>query len=176
MADPSAVDLVRQRFAESLEASHRVADDVDLASGTAALAALGIESLRAGGKVLVMGNGGSAADATHLAAELVGRYRIERDPLAALSLTDNGSSVTAIGNDYEYDEVFARQVRGLGRPGDLAIGLSTAAITGEGGGALAAVADLCLRMPASETARVQECSMVVIHTFCELVEAALAAR
>lgn len=195
MAESGDLELVRERFAESLEAKRRLAEDSDLARGTAELAALGIAALRAGGKVIVMGNGGSAADATHLAAELVGRYKLERDPLAALSLTDNGSSVTAIGNDYEYDEVFARQVRGLGRSKDLAIGLSTsgrsvnvvrglraasaggmatAAITGASGGDLKDVADLCLAVPSSETPRIQECSMVVIHTFCELVEAALA--
>jgi D-sedoheptulose 7-phosphate isomerase len=182
--------LVRQRFAESLAAKRALLDD-GVVEQVTALAELVSGALRRGGKVIFFGNGGSAADATHLAAELVGRYLLEREPLPALSLTDNASSVSAIGNDYEYDETFARQLRGLGRPGDVAIGLSTsgtsgnvvrgleaaragglhtAAVTGASGGELVAAADLCLCMPAEQTARVQECTMVVGHTLCELVE------
>jgi D-sedoheptulose 7-phosphate isomerase len=154
-----------------------------------------VAALSEGGKVVLFGNGGSAADATHLAAELVGRYMVERDPLPALSLTDNASSLSAIGNDYGYDDVFARQVRALGRPGDVAVGLSTSgrsenvvrglraagrlglrtvAMTGEAGGRLGAISDLCLRVPATSTARIQECHMVIGHTVCEIVERALA--
>lgn len=185
--------LVRQRFEESVSAKRALLDGgmVDRVAGLAELVA---DALRSGNKVLFFGNGGSAADATHLAAELVGRYTMERAPLAALSLTDNASSMSAIGNDYAYEETFARQVRGLGRAGDVAIGLSTsgasrnvvlglraareaglqtAAVTGASGGELADEADLCLRMPATQTARVQECTMLVGHTLCELVERSL---
>jgi D-sedoheptulose 7-phosphate isomerase len=186
-------DLVRRRFAESVEAKRLLLDDGVVGQVTE-LAELVSGALREGRKVIFFGNGGSAADATHLAAELVGRYMLEREPLPALSLTDNASSVSAIGNDYAYDETFARQLRGLGQAGDVAIGLSTsgtsrnvvrgleaareqgmhtAAVTGAGGGELAGTADLCLCMPAEQTARVQECTMVVGHTLCELVERSL---
>lgn len=191
MPEPRA--LVRQRFEEGVDAKRALLDD-DMVDRVADLAEVVTDALRRGNKVLLFGNGGSAADATHLAAELVGRYTMERAPLAALSLTDNASSMSAIGNDYAYEETFARQVRGLGRAGDVAIGLSTsgasrnvvlglraareaglqtAAVTGASGGELADEADLCLRMPATQTARVQECTMLVGHTLCELVERSL---
>jgi D-sedoheptulose 7-phosphate isomerase len=184
---------IRRRIVESAEAKRALLED-GLVDQVAELAAVLTDTLRRGNKVLFFGNGGSAADATHLAAELVGRYLLDREPLNALSLTDNGSSVSGIGNDYTYDEIFARQVRALGQAGDVAIGLSTsgrsrnvlegllaarrggmrtAALTGAHGGELPAVADLCLRMPAHETARIQECYMLVGHTVCELVEAAI---
>ncbi len=151
-------------------------------------------ALRGGGKVLFCGNGGSAADATHLAAELVGRFQMERAPLPALSLSDNVSSVTAIGNDYAFDQAFARQLRGLAREGDVLVALSTSgtsanvveavraateigvrtiAFTGAGGGELAELCELCVRVPSDSTARIQEGYMVLCHTACELVERAL---
>jgi D-sedoheptulose 7-phosphate isomerase len=153
---------------------------------------------------LLFGNGGSAADATHLAAELVGRYKLERDALPALSLSDNNSSITAIGNDYAYDVTFARQIQAFGREGDVAIGLSTSgrsvnvlrglqaaselglqtvAITGAAGPVLEGEAphigegvDLWLAMPTDDTPRIQECTMLVGHTICELVERAVVAE
>jgi D-sedoheptulose 7-phosphate isomerase len=185
--------LVEARIAESIAAKRGLLVP-GLVAQVGRLADLLIMALRGGGKAIFFGNGGSAADATHLAAEFVGRFQIEREPLAALSLTDNASSVSAIGNDYAYEETFARQVRGLGRPGDVAIGLSTsgtspnvvrglqaaadhglrtAALTGAGGGALRQHAELCLEMPATATARVQECYMLVGHTVCEIVEQTL---
>src|SRR3954454_5298094 len=189
-------ELVRSRIGESIEAKQALLES-PMPERVTALAELVVEAVRDGGKVLLFGNGGSAADATHLAAELVGRFRLERAPLPALSLTDNVSSLSAIGNDYAYEEVFARQIAGLGRPGDVAIGLSTsgsspnvvaglsvarqlgiraAALTGLGGGAVADAAELCLRMPTEENGRVQECYMLVGHTVCELVEQELFAR
>jgi D-sedoheptulose 7-phosphate isomerase len=182
--------LVRERVEESIAAKQQLLDG-DLAEGAAGLAELITGALRAGGKILLFGNGGSAADATHLAAELVGRFRLDRAPLPALSLSDNASSVTAIGNDFGYEEVFARQVRAFGRPGDVAIGISTsgnspnvvaglaaarelglhaAALTGRSGGLVCLESDACLCMPADETARVQECYLLVGHILCELVE------
>jgi D-sedoheptulose 7-phosphate isomerase len=184
---------IRRRIVESAEAKRALLDD-GLVDQVAELAAVVTDALRRGNKVLFFGNGGSAADATHLAAEFVGRYLRDREPLNALSLTDNSSSVSGIGNDYAYDEVFSRQVRALGQAGDVAIGLSTsgrsrnvlegliearqaglhtAALTGAHGGELPGIAELCLRMPARETARIQECYMLVGHTVCELVEAAI---
>ena len=191
MAD---LDCIRARFQESIDAKRALLDDAHLLAQTAELADLVVDALRAGGKVILFGNGGSAADATHLAAELVGRFMLERDPLAALSLTDNVSSVTAVANDYEYALTFARQVRGLGAAGDVAVALSTSGrsvnvirgleaardgnlrtvgITGASGGDIGSVADLCLCIPSSETARIQECTMLIGHTVCEIVERAL---
>jgi D-sedoheptulose 7-phosphate isomerase len=149
---------------------------------TARVASVMTESLRAGGKVLFCGNGGSAADAMHLAAELVGRFQLDRAPLPALSLSDNVSSVTAIGNDYAYDQTFARQL--LSTSGSSAnvleavraaasLDVRTVAFTGAGGGELAGLAELCVRIPSDSTARVQEGYMLLCHTACELVERAL---
>jgi D-sedoheptulose 7-phosphate isomerase len=191
MVDAEAT--IRRRINESLEAKRALLEN-GVVVQVAQLAETITAALREGNKVLFFGNGGSAADATHLASEFVGRFLLDREPLNAISLTDNSSSVSAIGNDYAYDEVFARQIRALGRAGDVAIGLSTsgrsqnvieglrvaraaglhtAALTGADGGDLPDVAELCLRMPVQETARVQECSMLVGHTVCELVEASL---
>jgi D-sedoheptulose 7-phosphate isomerase len=190
---PTESVLVRTRIGESVAATRALLDG-DLPDLTAELAELVVACLEDGGKVLLFGNGGSAADATHLAAELVGRFRRDRAPLPALSLTDNASSMSAIGNDYDYDEVFARQVRAFGRVGDVALGLSTsgdsrnvvgglraaralgmrtAVLTGAAGGAALAEADLPLCVPTTDTARVQECHMVVGHIVCELVEQAI---
>src|SRR4051794_942020 len=121
---------VRERAAVAGRIAENIAATQSLLRGaipeqTAALAEIVVEALRAGNKLLLFGNGGSAADATHLAAEFVGRFRYDRPALAALSLTDNASSMSAIGNDYGYEEVFARQVEAFGRPGDVALGLTT---------------------------------------------------
>jgi len=154
-----------------------------------------VAAYEAGGGVLLFGNGGSAADAQHIAAELVGRFRRERRALRAEALTANTSSLTAIANDYDYERVFARQIEAAGRAGDVAIGLSTSgnsanvvaglerarelglktiALTGAGGGRCAAVADVLLDVPAADTARVQECHAVAYHALCELVEERIA--
>jgi D-sedoheptulose 7-phosphate isomerase len=149
-------------------------------------------ALGAGYKVLLFGNGGSAADAQHIAAELVGRFQRERRALPAIALTTDTSVLTAIANDYGYDEVFARQVRALGLPGDVAIaistsgkspsvlravaaarelGLKTIGLTGGDGGALAGQVDVALRVSAStHSARIQEVHILVGHVICELVD------
>lgn len=153
-----------------------------------------IDSLRGGGKIIFCGNGGSAAQAQHLAAELVGRYKQERRALAGLSLTVDTSSITAIGNDYGYDDIFRRQLEGLGRKGDVLIGLSTSgssrnvvhafelartmgvttvALTGDGGGRMKALADICIAVPSSETNHIQEMHIVIGHILCGLVENSL---
>jgi len=151
-------------------------------------------ALRAGGKVLLFGNGGSAADSQHIAAELVGRFARERRALPALALTVNTSNLTAIANDYSFEDVFARQVEALGRPGDVAVGISTSgnspnvvraiesakaaglateAWTGGRGGKCAQVAGLVFRAPSDATPRIQELHITVGHIVCELVEEAL---
>ena len=163
----------------------------------AAIAAALVTTLRAGGKVLVAGNGGSAAEAQHFAGELVGRFLIEREAYAAIALCVDSAVVTAIANDYGYDDVFARQVQGIGRPGDLFLAISTsgassnllraaemarandlrvAAITGDHENPLIGIADYALRVPATSTPLIQELQMMVTHILCGIAEADLSSR
>lgn len=153
-----------------------------------------VGALRTGGKVLLFGNGGSAADAQHIAAELVNRFLIERPALPAIALTTNSSVVTSVSNDRDYAEVFARQVEALGRPGDIAIGISTSgmsasvvrgietassaqmrtiAFTGGDGGKLAALAEYAFVVPSRSTPRIQEVHATLGHVLCQLVETEL---
>ena len=153
-----------------------------------------IASFRSGGKVLVFGNGGSAADAQHLAAEFVGRFQRERAALPAVALNTNTSILTALSNDYGYEIVFARQIEALAKPQDVAIGISTSGkaknvllaikkakemglktvcLSGGTGGELARSADICLLMPSSVTARIQEAHITIAHIICEMVETEL---
>jgi D-sedoheptulose 7-phosphate isomerase len=188
-----AAVLVRQRIEENIAATRLLLDDgiVDACAGVAERI---VEAYRAGNKVLFFGNGGSAADAQHLAAEMCGRFLIDRRSLPAIALADNVAALTAIGNDYAFEDVFARQIDGFGAPGDVAIGISTSggsenviraitaargnglltvALTGGSGGRLAQEAELCLCMPCTETPRIQEGHALVGHILCELVESAL---
>ena len=149
------------------------------------------KALRAGGKVLVFGNGGSAADAQHMAAELVGRLERERRAIAAMALSTDTSILTAVANDYGFERVFARQVDALGRPGDVALAISTSgdsknvlaaaatarergltviALTGRDGGQLGRGADVHVNVPVTDTARAQEVHRTLLHILCELVE------
>ena len=153
-----------------------------------------ISTLRTGHKLLLFGNGGSAADAQHVAAELIGRFEKERRPLPAIALTTNTSILTALGNDYGVDTIFARQIEALGQTGDLAIAISTSGnspgilagakaararglrvigLTGEDGGQLAGLCDLALCIPSRRTARIQEGHISIFHALCEVTEAAL---
>lgn len=184
--------------AATLRAAARVfmtmADDWALCSAAARAAAMVTASLRAGGKLMLCGNGGSAADAQHWATELVGRFRHDRPGLAAIALTADGATLTALGNDYGYDRVFARQVEALGRKGDVlfalstsgrspsvlaaltaarAGGIATVGFTGAAGTAMAPLCDLLLLVPHAETARIQESHEVLGHAICALIEAAL---
>lgn len=157
----------------------------------ATVAKLMVEAYRKERKVLIFGNGGSAADAQHMAAELVGKYYYDRPPLLALALHGNTSSLTAIANDYSYDLVFARQVEAMAVAGDVAIGISTSGnspnviqgvktarakgastvgMTGECGGRLKRLVDCCLCVPSHDTPRIQEAHMMVGHILCEIVE------
>jgi D-sedoheptulose 7-phosphate isomerase len=150
-----------------------------------------IECLRAGGKLLFFGNGGSAADAQHLAAEFVGRFVLERRALPAIALTTDSSILTAVANDYGYEQVFSRQIEALGRSGDVAVGISTSGnspnvlaglrqarlqqlqtigLAGKDGGGLTACADVPIVVRATNTAQVQECHIAIGHLLCELVE------
>jgi D-sedoheptulose 7-phosphate isomerase len=153
-----------------------------------------IDALKAGGKVVFCGNGGSAADAQHLAAELMGRFLIDRQPMAAISLTVDTSALTAIGNDYGFETIFARQLRGIGRKGDVIVGMSTSGnsanvvkafetardmgivtigLTGEAGGKLAALSDILLAVPHKQTNHIQEAHITLGHLICALVEESL---
>jgi D-sedoheptulose 7-phosphate isomerase len=167
----------------------------DLALGAAArIAAVGADAIRRGNKIMFCGNGGSAADSQHLAAELVGKLSLDRPGMAALALTVDTSALTAIGNDFGYDQVFARQLEALGRPGDLLIGISTSgrsrnvvaaletarrmgittvAMTGSQRGPMAEVSDIWLPIPHTETQKIQEGHIVLGHAVCELVESTI---
>ncbi|QGP92679.1 Phosphoheptose isomerase [Neomoorella glycerini] len=148
-------------------------------------------ALSAGGKLLLFGNGGSAADAQHLAAEMVGRFKKERDALPALALTTNTSILTAIGNDYEFESIFERQIAALCRIGDVAIGISTSGnssnvlrglkkakevgatavgLLGSGGGKILPLCDIAIVVPSSNTPRIQEAHIFIGHILCELIE------
>ena len=148
-------------------------------------------ALKAGNKILLFGNGGSAADAQHLAAEFVNRFVIERPPLPAIALTTDSSIITSIGNDYDFSEVFSKQIRAIGQAGDVAWGISTSgsssnvlkglevakkmglltvAFTGKDGGNIAKIADFSINVSSSVTARIQEAHITAGHAICELVD------
>ena len=156
-----------------------------------------IRTFNEGRKVLLFGNGGSATDSSHLAAEFVGRYRRDRNPLPALALTTDMAALTCIANDYDYHEIFARQIQAHGRKGDVAIAISTSGNslnvlqgtevaqarglitigwTGATGGKLVDLVDYCFRVPSTETARIQECHLTMGHVLCELIEERLFAQ
>jgi D-sedoheptulose 7-phosphate isomerase len=183
---------VAAHFSES--ANLKLAASAELSAPIARAGALLVRSLRAGGKVLACGNGGSAADAQHFAAELINRFEIERGPLAGIALTTDTSTLTSIANDYAYAQVFSKQVRAIGRRGDVLIGISTSgnsanvieaiaaahdtglgvvALTGNGGGKMAGALrpdDLHLCVPHKKTARIQEVHLLVLHCLCDLID------
>ena len=184
-------DLVRDRIQRSIDIKQLLLSHVAFQNQVAQAAMQIVRALRAGGKVLFFGNGGSAADAQHLAAEFTGRYLKERRALPALALHGNSSAVTAIGNDYGFDLVFARQMEALGKEGDVAVGISTSgnsrnvlraleaakskaiytvALTGASGGLMKEVADCTLCVPSDETPRIQECHILMGHIICEIAE------
>ena len=177
----------------TLSAAIRLHEQAQTSSVGATVAAteLMVAALRRGGKILVCGNGGSASDSQHFAAELVGRFERERRALASIALTTDTSILTAIGNDCGYDRVFARQVEAVGRAGDVLLGISTSggsrnvleafgvaksgglatvALTGRDGGVVGAAADIHINVPSPSTARVQEVHRTLMHAMCELIE------
>lgn len=185
----------RAIFDEHLAVAERTRHTLvaDVAELGAALA----DAIEGGGKLLVFGNGGSAADAQHFAAELTGHFAMERDPLPAVALTTDSSALTAISNDYSFADVFARQASALAAPGDLVVGISTSgraenvirgieaasargartwALTGGTGGRLREVAERSIVVPSDVTARIQEMHITIIHAVCTLLDARIAAR
>jgi D-sedoheptulose 7-phosphate isomerase len=185
---------VRHSIQASIAAKQQVLGMPELVSAIARVSELLVEAFRRGNKALLFGNGGSAADAQHIAAELVGRFAFDRPALPAMALNVNTSVVTAIGNDYGFDLVFARQIEALGKQGDVAIGISTSgnspnvlhaltaskkmglhtvALTGCTGGKLRNAVDHCLCVPSNETPRIQECHILIGHIISELVEQTL---
>jgi D-sedoheptulose 7-phosphate isomerase len=189
------------QVAAAIRATARLLDamaaDAALCAATERAAGLLAGAFRAGHKLLLCGNGGSAADAQHWAGELVGRFHDDRPALPAIALTTDGVSLTAIGNDYGYDRVFARQVEALGQAGDVLFALSTSGnspnilaaldaarargmmaigFTGAGGGAMAGLCDLLIRIPSASTPQIQEGHEVLGHAICAMVEAALFPR
>jgi D-sedoheptulose 7-phosphate isomerase len=182
--------LIREQIAASIAVKKAVLADEKLIDQIEKLAAECVQCLRSGGKVIFAGNGGSFADAQHLSAEFISRFMFDRAPLASLVLGANNSAISAIGNDYGYEQVFARELQGVAKPGDVFIpittsgnsrnilvaveqarkqGLTTVAFTCEGGGKLAPLCD-CLCVPSRETARIQECHIMIGHIVCGLVE------
>lgn len=191
----SAADSIRRHFEESIAVKQ--ASLAVLVSPITAAAGLLAEALRNGGKILSCGNGGSAGDAQHFAAELLNRFEMERPGLAAMALSTDTSTLTSIANDYSYEQVFSKQVSALGRTGDVLLAISTSGnsanvvaaahaahergmrvigLTGNDGGRLAGAlreGDIEIRVPARRTARIQEVHLVVIHCLCDAIDQAL---
>jgi D-sedoheptulose 7-phosphate isomerase len=181
---------IREQIEHSLAAKQALLADAALLAQLEKLVRACIDSLRNGGKIIFAGNGGSFADAQHLSAEFVSRFAFDRAPLASLALATNSSAISAIGNDYGYEQVFERELRAVAKPGDVfipistsgnsanilaaaiaakGIGVITVALTGKDGGKLKTLCE-CIRIPAEETARVQECHILLGHILCGLVE------
>jgi D-sedoheptulose 7-phosphate isomerase len=181
---------IRDQIAASIAVKQVILTNENLIDQIEKLAADCVQCLKSGGKVIFAGNGGSFADAQHLSAEFISRFMFDRAPLASLVLGANNSAISAIGNDYGYEQVFARELEGVAKSGDVFIpittsgnsrnilvaveqarkqGLTTFAFTGEGGGKLAPLCD-CLCVPSRETARIQECHIMIGHIICGLVE------
>jgi len=181
-------NAIKQEFEAHIKTAYAIHELTDV---MAIAAQLCIASLNNGGKILIFGNGGSAADAQHIAAELTGRYKVERKGLAAIALTTDTSALTAIGNDYGYERVFDRQVEALANNGDIAVGISTSGnsanvisalklakelgcitigLSGRDGGELNDLCDVNLVVPSTDTPRIQEMHIVIGHTLCHLID------
>ena len=186
----SAHSLIRRRIEAAIALKQEILESQKISAQIEELVSKCEQSLRLGGKIIFAGNGGSFADAQHLAAEFISRFMFDRAPLAAMVLGANNSAISAIGNDYGYEQVFARELQGLANSNDFFIpistsgnsanvisavltakelGISTMALTGESGGNLRSICE-CLCVPSNETARIQECHIMIGHIVCELVE------
>src|SRR5690349_3512152 len=182
---------IRDAILDSAATLRRLAEDAEAVAAIAGIVELSVAALSRGNKLLLCGNGGSAADAQHWAGELVSRFHFDRPGLPGIALTTDTSILTAIGNDYGYDYVFARQVEALGREGDVLFAISTSGnsknvvraieacrargiqvvgFTGQRGGAMAALCDICFRMPSDETPKIQEGHEFLGHLLCGLIE------
>lgn len=185
------VEEIKTRFIESSDVKIKIAHDAELIKKISDVADDIIKALKNGNKVLLCGNGGSAADAQHIAAELLGKFYMERKALPAVALNTNVSVLTAIANDYSYEDVFSRQVEGIGTSGDILIGISTSGnsknilkafkmakkmnikavgLTGMGGGKMKDFSDICLTVPSEVTPRIQESHITIGHVICEIIE------
>lgn len=185
------MSITRQKIEESIAVKQLLLQNEDLMANIDRAAAEMVKALQKDGKILFCGNGGSAADAQHLAAELSGRFYHDRDPLFAEALHVNTSYLTAIANDYSYEEVYSRLVKAKGRKGDVLIGLSTSGnsanilkafetaraqqvitigMTGEAGGKMRSLSDILINVPSKDTPRIQECHILIGHILCEITE------
>lgn len=185
-------DLIKSQLTDSANLKLKIAEE--LADQIAKVAELIINSYQKGGKLILFGNGGSAADAQHIAGELVGRFKMERHPLPAIALHTDTSALTAIGNDYGFENVFARQLEAWGKPNDVALGISTSGnsknvvnaikrgnelglktigLSGGNGGNLAKIAQHYIIVPSYETPRIQEAHITIGHIICDIVERTL---
>ena len=195
MSHVSSIEkLLVKSIKNSLEVKNAILRDKDFRSLVMAVGQRMAEALRKGNKIIYFGNGGSAADAQHLEAELTGRYVRDRKGLPGLALTANASSITAIANDYSYEMVFARQLESLSKPGDVAVGISTSGnsanvlkaarvgrerglltvgMTGRSGGKLKSQVDYCICVPSEDTPRIQESHILIGHILCEIIEEVL---
>ena len=181
-------------MAESVLVKQALADSPEAITAIQEAARRCVAVYQRGNKILIAGNGGSAADAQHMAAELSGRFNFDRPGIPAIALTANSSAVTSIANDYGYEKVFSRQTQAYGQPGDLLVGISTSGnspnilmaieqcqlqemetigLTGSAGGKMAAACDVCIQIPSESTPRVQECHILVVHMLCAAVEEVL---
>lgn len=186
--------LIEQCMYDSIAAMKAIAADEAIIYQIEIIVKNCVDALNAKRKIIFFGNGGSAADAQHLAAELIGRFRMERPGLAAISLTTDTSALTAIGNDYGFDKIFARQLQALGREGDIVFAISTSGnssniiealkvakemdmmtfgLSGRSGGAMLPLCDVVLKVPADHTSNVQECHTMLGHIICEMIETSM---
>jgi D-sedoheptulose 7-phosphate isomerase len=193
-SEPQTKSHVTQEIRECIDVNSRLARDAS--EEIARAADLILVRLQAGGKLIAFGNGGSAADAQHLAADFVGRYRAERQAFAAISLTTDTSALTAIGNDFGFEAIFSRQLEAVGKPGDVALaistsgnspnvlralesarklGMATIGLSGKTGGKMRALVDICLCAPSEMTPRIQETHILIIHILSGIVENAFVA-
>jgi D-sedoheptulose 7-phosphate isomerase len=186
------LDKIKNTISESISVKQQVLQDETLVKKTEEIVNALVAALKEGKHIYFCGNGGSAADAQHLAAEFSGRFYINRDALPAEALHCNTSYMTAVANDYSYDVIYARLIKGIGKPGDFLVGLSTSGnstnivkafevarekgirtigFTGETGGLMKPLSDYLINIPSKNTPRIQECHMLLGHIICELVEA-----
>jgi D-sedoheptulose 7-phosphate isomerase len=188
------MDIIRKQIEESIRVKKLLLNDDNIIKDISLSAEYCVEALRNGNKILFAGNGGSAADAQHLAGELVNRFGFERPGLSAISLTTDTSVITSISNDYGFDRLFARQIEALGKKGDILIALSTSGnspniigcineaskagiitigLTGRTGGKMDQYCDICLKIPCDETPRIQESHILIGHILCSIIENSL---
>ena len=184
-------DYILENIQESIAAKQKLLNDEGILKTIEEAASLCIDAYKKGRKILVCGNGGSASDALHMAGELVGRYKLERSGIPAIALNSNVAVMTALGNDYDYESIYAKQVKALGSEGDVlfaistsgnskntvaacrqaaAMNISTVSLTGENGGKMREISDICLNVPSNNTPRIQEMHILLIHTLCGIIE------